>query len=147
MFVVDTNVIVYAADGDSPHHRSCRERLEQWRRQEGAWYITWGIIYEFLRVTTHLRVMRRPWDGRQAWSFITALLAAPGLTVLGATDRHAAVAAQVFDEIPHLSGNLMHDAHTAILMREHGIRRIFTRDTDFHRFPFLEALDPLDPNR
>jgi predicted nucleic acid-binding protein len=27
-------------------------------------------------------------------------------------------------------------------MREHGIKRIYTRDTDFHRFPFLEPVDP-----
>jgi uncharacterized protein len=45
--------------------------------------------------------------------------------------------------VPHLVGNLVHDAHTAILMREHGIRRIITRDVDFHRFPFLEVVDPL----
>jgi predicted nucleic acid-binding protein len=25
----------------------------------------------------------------------------------------------------------------------HGIRRIYTRDTDFHRFPVLEPVDPL----
>jgi len=36
----------------------------------------------------------------------------------------------------------MHDAHTAVLMREHGIKRVYTRDTDFHRFPFLEPVDP-----
>ena len=36
----------------------------------------------------------------------------------------------------------MHDAHTAILMREHGIRTIYTRDADFHRFPFIEPIDP-----
>jgi predicted nucleic acid-binding protein len=28
-------------------------------------------------------------------------------------------------------------------MREHGIGRIYTRDTDFHRFPFVEVVDPL----
>jgi predicted nucleic acid-binding protein len=28
-------------------------------------------------------------------------------------------------------------------MREHGIARIVTRDTDFHRFGFLEVVDPL----
>jgi uncharacterized protein len=28
-------------------------------------------------------------------------------------------------------------------MREHGIKRIITRDTDFHRFSFLEVVDPL----
>jgi predicted nucleic acid-binding protein len=27
-------------------------------------------------------------------------------------------------------------------MREHGISRICTFDADFHRFPFLEVLDP-----
>ncbi|HME21359.1 MAG TPA: hypothetical protein VKI44_08390 [Acetobacteraceae bacterium] len=51
-------------------------------------------------------------------------------------ERHADVATEVFVELPHLAGNLLHDAHTAILMREHGIRRICTRDTDFNQFPF-----------
>ncbi len=49
----------------------------------------------------------------------------------------------MIEEVPHLAGNLFHDAETAVLMREHGIRRICTRDTDFHRFPFLEPIDPL----
>ena len=143
MFVVDTNVLVYAADQDSPLHGRCREALETWRRQSGAWYLTWNILYEFMRVTSHPRVMRNPWSGKDAWRFVAALLESPGLDVLVPTERHAAVAAQVFAEVPQLAGNLVHDAHTAILMREHGIRRIVTRDTDLHRFPFLEILDPL----
>lgn len=143
MFVVDTNVLVFAADEDSPYHRRCLERLNLWRRQAGAWYLTWGIVYEFLRITTHPRVMRKPWDALHAWQFVSALLASPGLDVLVATDRHASVVEQVLAKSPQLSGNLMHDAHTAILMQEHGVRQIYTRDTDFHRFPFLEPLDPL----
>jgi len=27
-------------------------------------------------------------------------------------------------------------------MRAHGIKRIYTRDMDFHRFRFLEPVDP-----
>jgi predicted nucleic acid-binding protein len=38
---------------------------------------------------------------------------------------------------------VVHDALTAILMREHGIRTIYTRDTDFHRCPFVEPVDPV----
>jgi toxin-antitoxin system PIN domain toxin len=143
MFVVDTNVLVYAADEDSPFYARCRGQLEQWRRQPGAWYVTWGILYEFLRITTHPRVMRRPWSGPEAWRFVAAVLASPGLNVLVATDRHPLVAEQVFAEVPQVSGNLVHDAHTAILMREHGVRRIVTRDTDFHRFPFVTPVDPM----
>jgi predicted nucleic acid-binding protein len=96
-----------------------------------------------MRVTIHPRVMRRPWSAPGAWGFVAALLGAPGLEVLVPTERHADVAEQVVTELPWLAGNLLHDAHTAILMREHGIRRICTRDTDFHRFPFLEVVDPL----
>jgi len=29
------------------------------------------------------------------------------------------------------------------LMREHGVRQICTRDADFHRFRFLDVMDPL----
>jgi toxin-antitoxin system PIN domain toxin len=143
VLVVDTNILVYAADADSPWHASSREWLEHQRGRPDAWYTTWPILYEFMRVTTHPRVMRCPWSAPHAWGFIAALLASPGLGVLVPTERHADVAAQVIAELPWLAGNLLHDAHTAILMREHGIRRICTRDTDFHRFVFLEVVDPL----
>ena len=142
MLVVDTNVLVYAADADSPYHHTCRDWLDRQRARPDAWYTTWSILYEFLRVTTHQRVMRRPWTAGAAWAFVAALLASRGLALLVATERHAQVAAQVLAELPNLAGNLLHDAHTAVLMREHGIRRIVTRDTDFHRFPFLEPIDP-----
>jgi len=136
-------VLVYAADADSPFHAACREWLERQRGRADAWYTTWAILYEFLRVTTHPRVMRRPWSAPAAWGFVKALLASPGLGLLIATERHADVAERVIAELPQLAGNLFHDAHTAILMREHGLRRVATRDTDFHRFPFLEVVDPL----
>jgi uncharacterized protein len=143
VLVVDTNVLVYAADESSPYQAACAAWLDRQRRHSGAWYITWPIVYEFLRVSTHPRIGRRPWTTTLAWRFVTALLASPGLAVLVPTRRHADVASEVFTEFPHLAGNILHDAHTAILMREHGIKQICTRDTDFHRFPFIEVIDPL----
>jgi uncharacterized protein len=143
VLLVDTNVLVYAADADSPFHAGCRGWLERQRIRADAWYTTWSILYGFLRVTTHPRVMRRPWNVTEAWNFVKTLLASPGLDILVPTPQHSMVAEEVIREIPHLAGNLLHDAHTAILMREHGIRQICTRDADFHRFPFLEVIDPL----
>lgn len=143
MFVVDTNILVYAADESSREHARCRDLLDAWRHQYGAWYVTWGICYEFLRVVTHPRVMRQPWTLTAGVGFLAALQESPGLGVLTPTDRHARVLADVVAEVPGLSGNIVHDTQTAVLMREHGVRRICTRDTDFHRFPFLEPVDPL----
>ncbi len=143
MYVVDTNVLVHAADDDSRLQAPCRRLLEESRAGAGAWYLTWGICYEFLRVTTHARVLRSPWSVREAWAFIDALLVAPSVGMLVPTERHREVAAEVIQGLPHLAGNILHDAHTAVLMREHGIRTIYTRDTDFHRFAFLAPVDPV----
>jgi predicted nucleic acid-binding protein len=102
------------------------------------------VLYEFTRVTTHPCVMRRPWSASATWQFVAALLASPGgLAVLIPTQRHGDEAAEVIAELPHLAGHLMHDAHTATLMREHGIALICTWGTDFSRFPFVEVIDPL----
>ena len=147
MFVVDTNILLYAADADSPDHAKCREFVESCRRQSSPWHLTWGIVYEFLRVSTHPNVFRQPFTLADAWTFIQATLASPSLTPLVPTERHQTIASEVFDEIPDIRGNLIFDARIAILMREHGLRTIYTRDTDFNRFPFVDIVDPVHGER
>jgi len=137
MFVVDTNILLYAVDRDSPDHAPCRKRLDTWRHQTSPWHLTWGIVYEFLRVATHPNVFRKPFSLAEAWSFVEATLASPSISMLLATERHNQVAAEVFSELPDVHGNLV----------EHGIKTIYTRDTDFNRFPFVDVVDPLQEHR
>jgi toxin-antitoxin system PIN domain toxin len=146
VLVVDTNVLIYAADLDSPYHVACNRWLDAQRRKPEAWYSTWPIVYEFLRVTTHTRVFRKPWTIALAWSFIKSLSAAPGFSLLGPTSRHADLLEHLLAEMPHLAGSILHDAHTVCLMREHGLRQIVTRDADFHRFKGVDVLDPVVPS-
>lgn len=60
------------------------------------------------------RRLPAPWTFQEVWEFIEALLASPSLHVLTETDR----------ELPDIKGNLLHDAYSATVMREHGIGRI-----------------------
>jgi toxin-antitoxin system PIN domain toxin len=144
VIAVDTNILVYAANAASPFHRPCLSWIERQRVSSEPWYATWPILYEFLRVVTHPRTLQRPWTIRAAWGFLAdGLLGAPTFSVLQATERHALVASETLAENADLRGNILHDAHTAILMREHGVKRICTRDTDFHRFKFLSVIDPV----
>lgn len=142
MVVIDTNVLVDAANPESEFHKPCRLGLERHRESASPWYVSWNICYEFLRVCTHPRIFRRPWTLTQAWRFLELLLDAPSAGVLLPTARHTALLTEIVAELPHLRGNILHDAHTAVLMREHGIKQIYTRDSDFHRFPFLTVIDP-----
>ena len=143
MLVFDTNVLLYAADEDSEYREPCRRWIERARRDPSPAFLTWNICYEFLRTSTHRRVFRSPWMPGEARRFIAALVDSPGFEMLVATRRHAAILEQTVAELPDIRGNQMHDLHTALLMREHGVSRICTWDTGFHRVPFLRVVDPV----
>jgi toxin-antitoxin system PIN domain toxin len=140
--VVDTNVLIYAINERDPDHASCARLLQSWIDRATPWYTTWGIVYEFLRVVTHPRVLPSPLSSVAAWQIIEQLMAEGGLRVLSATPAHARVLAEVLGTMPEARGNLMHDLETVTLMREHGLSRIVTRDADFHRFGGIEVVDP-----
>jgi hypothetical protein len=143
MLLVDTNVLVYAANRDFPEHPPCRRLFERLRASAQPWYTTWSVLYEFLKVVTHPRILPEPWKGPRALEFVRALLASPSLDLLTPGERHEAILAETIAHVPGVSGGFFHDVHTAVLMREHGIRRIVTRDAGFRRFSFLEVVDPL----
>ncbi len=143
MLVIDTNILVYAANKNSEFHHACRRRIEDCRARSSPWYLSWSICYEFLRVSTHPNILPNPWSAAHAWSFLEAILAAPSAGLLLPTSRHADVLREVIAETPHLRGNIFHDVHTVVLMREHGIREIYTLDTDFSQFRLVTVIDPL----
>ena len=144
MLLFDTNVLVYAANKDSSFHLPCSRSVSEARRDPSPTFLTWSVCYEFLRVTTHPRVLQSPWSPNQAHRYLSDLLASRGFELLIATPRHAAVLAQTISAQPELRGNLIHDLHPAVLMREHGVSRICTRDSDFRHFPFLTIVDPVE---
>lgn len=143
MFVVDTNLLLYAINPDSRDHHAAIGLLEEWRSGERPWFLTWGIAYEFLRVSTHPRVFPRPIDLPTARDWLRTLLDTPVVQILVETERHVDVLDDLARLHPRLRGSTVHDLHTAALMREHGVSEIRTADTDFHQFPFLEVVNPL----
>ena len=143
MLVIDTNILIAAANRDLDFHEPCRQTVDRCRASTSPWYVSWPICYEFLRICTHPNVLPKPWTAGSAWNFLAILLASPAAGILLPTDRHAELLDEIIAEVRHLAGNILHDLHTAVLMREHGLREIYTRDTDFHRFPFIEVIDPV----
>ncbi len=142
-FCVDTNVLIYAANRNCAEHPAARAALDSWLRGSAPWCVSWGIVYEFLRVSTHARVFDRPLTAAQALSFIQVIITSSQVAVLVATARHQELLQQTIAEVGRPAGNLFHDLHTAVLMREHGVPEIRTVDADFKRFRFLKATNPL----
>lgn len=141
--VIDTNLLLYAANGDAPEHEKAFAFLTEAGGSGAGWYLTEGIVYEFLRVSTHPRVFGKPLTSAQALSFLRPFLDSPRFSILVAGPRHWAALAQVLAEQRRASGNLFFDLRTVVLMREHGLRRIYSADTDFLRFPSVEVVNPV----
>ncbi len=144
MFVVDTNILLYAADRASPHHKQARSLLETHTARSEPWAVTWSVVYEFLRVVTHPRVFESPWSVAEALEFVSVLLDTPSLVVLTEGPQHLAVLQALLHEEPSAAGNLLHDAHIVALMREHGIGQIQTLDKHFDQFNGIERINPFD---
>ena len=143
MFVVDTNLLLYARDENSAFHERMRTSLAEWGAGRETWFVTWSVVNEFLRVATHRSVFAHPLTFAEAWDFIESLRTSASFGFLVETDRHAEVVRELTREYPRISGNRMHDLHIAALMREHGVVEIRTADVGFHQFKFLRVLNPL----
>lgn len=88
-------------------------------------------------------MFRRPLSAEQALAFLTPILTSDLVSILVETARHEDALRATVRDLGRPAGNLFHDVHTAVLMREHGVTEIMTADLDFRKFPFVIATDPV----
>ncbi|MBL8924453.1 MAG: PIN domain-containing protein [Myxococcaceae bacterium] len=141
MIAIDTNVLVYAHRLEAAEHRVAVRLLEGLANGDDAWGLPWPCAYEFLRVVTHPRVFERPSTTDEALSLLEDVLDSPTVQLLGEGLSHRHFLRQAL-HASQATGNLMHDAHLAALLVEHGVSRFLTSDADFARFRGFEVKNP-----
>jgi toxin-antitoxin system PIN domain toxin len=141
-FGIDVNVLLYASDSGCAEHERAKSFLQQCVDGGELFCLAWLTLMGYLRMATHPSIFARPLTAPQAMSNVGALLALPHCRVIGELDGFWDVYRQVSADRPP-RGNLVPDAHLAAILRQHGVRTLYTRDRDFLRFGFLEVRDPL----
>ena len=141
-YSIDANLLIYASDTCSPEHRAACDFLIGRAADPDLLCLTWTTLMAYQRISTHPAIFSTPLDPSAAWKNIQSLLALPRTRIIteeaGFADDYLAVTNDLV-----VRGNLVPDAHIATVLRQHGVRRIYTADTDFRKFDFLEVINPL----
>jgi toxin-antitoxin system PIN domain toxin len=95
----------------------------------------------YVRIATHSRIFAEPLAPAEALDNVEALMSLPRVRAIGEGEGFLAAYRRATDGLV-TRGNLVPDAHLATLLRQHGVRRLYTTDSDFRKFDFLEVRDP-----
>ena len=141
-YSIDTNILLYASDERSPFHKAAKGFLADRVNDPDLCFLTWLVLMGYQRVVTHPSIFEEPLTPREAWRNVASLLSLPRARIIGETESFAHDYEAVTKDIL-VKGNLVPDAHIATILRQHGVRRIYTADSDFRKFHFLEVINPL----
>jgi len=141
---IDTNLFVYATYPAFPEHTQAKDFLKNCLEGSDLWFLSWSVVYEYLRVVTHTSLFTKgALTLDKAIENVLNFSSARNVEILSETAEHPKTLMSLAKETRNLSGNLIHDAHHVILMKEHDIKKIYTTDTDLHRFSEIEVVNPL----
>jgi toxin-antitoxin system PIN domain toxin len=141
VILVDANVLIYAIDSDSPHHRPARRWLEEALSGPTPIGLAWIVILAFLRLTTRSGILKKPLPPEHAMAFVDEWLAQPYVSAVSPGQGHWTILCKLLRE-SGTAGNLTSDAHLAAIALELGAS-VCSTDADFGRFPGVEHISPI----
>ncbi len=142
-FAIDVNVLLYASNTVSAEHERAKEFLEKCAQGSELMCLAWLTVMSYLRMATHPGIFTRPLSPDAAMRNIETLARLPHVRMLSEQDGFLVLYREVMDELP-VRGNLVPDAHLAVVLRQNGVRKLWSRDRDFRKFSFLDVIDPFE---
>jgi toxin-antitoxin system PIN domain toxin len=137
---IDANILVYADNVEDPTHDIARALIQRLSAGPDLLYLFWPVILGYLRIATNPRILRRPITPVDAIHNIGSLLALGHVVAPG--EREGFWRSYIASGGISARGNAVPDTHLATLMRENGVRILYTRDRGFRRFDFVDVRDP-----
>lgn len=141
MKIVDSNVLIYAVNEQSLHHRTAYSWLSQAVAGAETIALAWTSILAFLRITTSRRAFEHPLTLDTAAALVGSWLSRPTCVVVEPGPRHLQLLTELLARAG-TAGNLTTDAHLAALALEQRAG-VVSFDRDFARFG-VDVLVPPD---
>lgn len=140
MTALDTNIIIGFMVASSSFHEEASRGLAN---LSDDLCTTPMNIGEVLRILTHPKIFASPLKIGRAIAALSDFIECYSIRILD-EDTHWWKSLEAMERlIPGLKGNEVFDARIAICLKQHNVKRIFTRDSDFKKYPFLQSIRSL----
>jgi|SRR6185295_17719325 len=138
---IDVNILLYASDTSSDFSQRAQAFLAERVASSELLYLSWGTIMAYLRIATHPSIFSHPLSLAEAAANVDALLRLPHVRPLSEEEGFWELFQEVAEATP-IRGNLVPDGQLATVLRQHGVNVLYTNDSDFRKFIFLEVRNP-----
>ncbi len=141
MIIPDANLLLYAWDSESAHHRKARQWVEDAFSSDTPVRVPWQTVGAFLRIVTNPALRGERYTPGEAVAIVDEWLAQPNVRMIGPSETHWSFLRRSMIE-GQVRGPLVTDVQLAALTMEFG-GTLYTTDRDFSRFPGLRWVNPL----
>lgn len=142
MIALDTNLLVYAHQSLTTHHREARKAIEAAAGRDSGFGVPVACIAEFWSVVTHTASIGRASTPEEAARFFRHLVEDAALSVLAPGPNFGERLAQTAADLA-VRGARVFDLQIGLTALDAGATEIWTHDQRFVRIPGLRVVDPL----
>jgi toxin-antitoxin system PIN domain toxin len=137
---IDANILVYASNNSDPVHPQAIQLIQRLAAGPDLLYLFWPVVLGYLRIVTHPAILPKPLTAREATTNAEGILRRQHVRTPGEADGFWELFRATSRD--QARGNDIPDAHLVTLMRQHGVRRIYSRDSGLRRYADIEVVDP-----
>ncbi|MDA4129437.1 MAG: PIN domain-containing protein [Thaumarchaeota archaeon] len=141
--MIDTNIIAYAHDVNSPNHQVAAALLEKALGQKFEAVISIQNISELYSVLTNSRKLKNPLSPQEASRICKLYLSSAEIPKIAPNERAILRALELASELNRKGGDFF-DCVLAATMESEDVKKILTKNvSDFKEFKFVSAASPI----
>lgn len=143
MILIDTNILVFAHNKQSPHHPKANQLLKNALKLEFVGCLTHQNLLEFFSVITNPKRVEKPLELSTAISVMEAYWESSKIVKICPTPKTFSKTLQ-FSKKHGLAKAEIFDCYLAATMFENGVLEIYTENVShFAKYPEIKASNPL----
>lgn len=141
-YSIDANILIFASNNSSDFYDQSKAFLNDRLETNDIFYLTWGTVMAYLRISTHRRIFAKPLSPETATQNIDRLMARRQVHLITENERFWQAYLDLCNKTV-IRANLVPDAHLAATLLAQGVSTLYTHDRDFRKFDGITVIDPL----